>query len=120
MAKVVINRCHGGFALSWLATLWLAARGYEEAIHYSSTHPADDNWFTPHSLARHNVDLVAVVEQLGERAQGEYAELSVVEVDGPYRIEEYDGYESVRRPEDLKWCHTDDPQILPWNRPEES
>lgn len=120
MVKVVVNRCHGGFALSWLATLWLANKGYDEAIYYSITHPPDDNWFCPRSLARHNVDLVAVIEELGERANGDFAKLEVQEVEGAYRIQEYDGYESVQRPGDIDWCHTDDPQTVPWFPPKET
>ena len=40
--------------------------------------------------------LVQVVEQLGEAASGRYAELKIAESDSNmYRIDEYDGNESV-------------------------
>lgn len=46
---------------------------------------------------RHDVDLVAVVEKLGKKANGRYAELKVVEIpDGTdYEISEYDGIEHI-------------------------
>lgn len=46
---------------------------------------------------RHDPDLVAVVEELGAKASGSYAQLRVVEVpDGvEYIIEEYDGNEHI-------------------------
>lgn len=46
---------------------------------------------------RHDLDLVAVVEELGKEANGMCAKLKVVEIpDGmDYVIDEYDGYESV-------------------------
>ena len=50
-----------------------------------------------HDINREDTDLVAVVEELGEKASGHYAKLSVVEVpDGvDYKIEEYDGIEWI-------------------------
>ena len=55
-------------------------------------------------IARHNEDLIEVVEILGEDANGMCAELTIVEFDGNvYRIDEYDGYESLVTPENQKW-----------------
>jgi hypothetical protein len=52
---------------------------------------------------RHDPVLVQVVEELGEKAGGNYAELAIAEVDGPYRIDEYDGYESVKTADSYDW-----------------
>jgi len=52
---------------------------------------------------RHDPVLVQVVEELGEKAGGNYAELAIAEVDGPYRIDEYDGNESVMTSDDYDW-----------------
>ena len=76
----------------------------------------DDNWtamtqaqrvaynalWDKHCLDNRNVgrddpDLVAVVEQLGELANGDHAELKVVKIpdDVEWEIDEYDGFEKV-------------------------
>ena len=120
MAKVVLNRCHGGFALSWLATLMLAQKGYEEAITFTSKYGPSDAHFYPYSIERHNEDLVSVVEELGKRANGDMSSLEVEEVEGLYRIVEYDGYESLETPGSIKWKHTSDPQALSWKPDGES
>jgi hypothetical protein len=52
---------------------------------------------------RHDPILVQVVEELGEEANGPHANLQIAEVDGPYRIDEYDGYESVETPDSYDW-----------------
>jgi hypothetical protein len=92
MAKVVYNSCFGGFSLSHLANTELRAR--KGAVE-----------FDVRALARHDPDLVAVVEMLGERANGDYAKLAICEIpDGArYRIDEYDGAESVMMPDDYQW-----------------
>jgi hypothetical protein len=94
MAKVVYNSTFGGFSLSQLAADLLAKRkGWDE----SDTRP---------TLPRHDADLVAVVEALGcETASGDFAALAIWELpDGArYRIDEYDGSESVMTPGDYEW-----------------
>jgi hypothetical protein len=52
---------------------------------------------------RHDPALVQVVEELGKKAGGNYAELAIAEVYGPYRIDEYDGYESVETADSYDW-----------------
>jgi len=96
--KVVINKCHGGFGLSRKAL---------ELLHEKKGEPIPTKWHrlgffedsTIHvsSLERHDADLIAVVEQLGEYADGRYSELSVVDIpDGVlYTVEEYDGREWI-------------------------
>jgi hypothetical protein len=82
--KVVINACCGGYGLSEAA--------YEKlgmAWDYSGAAFEED---------RANPALVAVVEELGEKANGPYAELKVVEIpDGiKWEIFERDGDECVK------------------------
>lgn len=77
--KIVINRCYGGFSLSKEAAdaLGLASE-YED-------------------VARDDPRLVELVETWGARANGDLADLKVVEVpeDVAWEINEYDGMEWV-------------------------
>lgn len=84
--KVVINQCYGGFSLSKAAIEEYAKRsGKLESEFYDRDIDRDDK------------DLVAIVEEMGEAANGSCADLNVVEIpDGiSWQIEEYDGYEHV-------------------------
>ena len=92
MQKIVVNRCYGGFGLSDLAVKMLAIRkgqDYEDNDQAKAT--------LEYFLPRDDADLVAVVEELGDRANGNYAELKVLSVpDGvEWFVEEYDGMEHV-------------------------
>lgn len=80
MPKIVINTCYGGFGLSEAAKKKLRREIY--------------SWEYEH---RTDPKLVAIVEKLGDKANGKYAELKVVEIpDGvDWTIEEYDGVEWV-------------------------
>ena len=88
--KVVVNTCYGGFSLSESAEALVEERTGEEFDAYS--HP------------RHCPVLVSVVEELGEAANGECADLAVLQISGRmYIIREYDGTEWVQEPEDIRW-----------------
>ena len=81
--KVIINRCHGLFSLSYQAIAEYSRRtGKEIDIYFPD---------------RSDPVLVAVVEDLGERANGACARLVVVEIpDGvEYEIKEFDGLEHI-------------------------
>ena len=86
MQKIVINDRHGGFGLS------------EEALAvYKMAHDIEDPGFYCHDIARDDPLLVSIVCTLGERANGKYSRLKVVEIpDGvEWQIDEYDGSEWV-------------------------
>ncbi len=56
------------------------------------------------NIKRSDPILVQVVEELGEEANGSYANLKVVTIDSnKYRIGEYDGAEWVETPESIEW-----------------
>jgi hypothetical protein len=50
--------------------------------------------------------LVQVIEELGREASGEYSNLCIKEIETSlYRIDEYDGSESVITPEGISWIN---------------
>ncbi len=57
------------------------------------------------NFARNDPLLVQVVEELGAAANGAHAALAIAEVPAgmKYRIDEYDGSESVMTPDDYEW-----------------
>lgn len=108
MNKVVYNACFGGFSISLAAMKWLAENAREEiqAIAKEQLRKYPDKKFGYHcwDIERHDPDLVRCVETLGSAANGQCADLKLVELNGNrYRIEEYDGCEDVYEPEDEKY-----------------
>lgn len=86
--KVVINTCHGGFGLSrdaWV--VYCMQHGWDP----------DDRNLHDGMISRDDPDLVAVIESLGQKAHGEFADLKVVQIpqDVNWVIQEYDGREWV-------------------------
>ena len=109
MNKVVINNCYGGFELSNEAWDWMIERGldkgyYNENPDYNPEKGLLSRYkyypsYEP-ELPRHHPLLVQCIEELGNKANGDCAELIVVEIPGnQYRINEYDGVESIETPE---------------------
>lgn len=110
--KVVINTCFGGFGLSDAAYEKLIEWGVP-AVRYEKGDRATDRviydrglippsfgnryWDSWTSGDRANPLIVRAVEELGSAANGQFADLRVVEVpDGvQWEIDEYDGNESV-------------------------
>ncbi len=63
------------------------------------------------SFPRHDADLVAVVEELGSAANGSFAALNIVDLEGNrYYIDEYDGNETVQTPDTMKWVTVNLPE----------
>ena len=104
-AQIVVNDCYGGFSLSFLATTVMARSGHPEAIEeLAATADATPGDWHPFAgeIVRHDPRLVAAVQQLGDAASGSSAALRVVTIDGDrYKIEEYDGSETVVEPKDV-------------------
>jgi hypothetical protein len=55
------------------------------------------------NVDRHDPVLVQVVEELGDKASDDCANLRIEEVYGSYRIDEYDGLERVMTAPDYDW-----------------
>jgi hypothetical protein len=73
----------------------------DERFAYNKKH-SEQTWYD-HNVSRHDPILVQVVEELGDKASGDCAKLAIAEVSGAYRIDEYDGSESVKQPDGYDW-----------------
>ena len=109
MTKIVYNDCHGEFELSKKAVeryCELSGLGATFVKDGYSGHwelPNGDEWY--HSnLSRDDPFLVQVVEELGKEANNG-SNLQIVELPAGtlYRIDEYDGMETVMRQDEYVW-----------------
>jgi hypothetical protein len=111
MAKVVYNACYGGFGLSDKAMDRMVELGFSLQVNSSYDPNQPSSMFSNRKYEclgyvecpRHHSILVQVVEELGKEASGDCADLQIAEVDGMYRIEEYDGFETVETPDTTDW-----------------
>lgn len=137
MQKIVVNRCHGGFGLSFAAVKEIARRKKENVYFYvcidgsagygkrrykridrkpkdgvlifdtskdlgpeiteAQLNKAPSRHFFLDRLERDDADLVAVVEKLGKKANGQYSDLEVREIpDGvSWSIKDHAGSEWI-------------------------
>ena len=105
MHKVVINTCFGGFGLSKKARNWLerVVSLCPEAL-WDTERESEFKYTMVSAMPRHHPMLVACVEEFGRAANGECAELKVVELPGnQYKITERDGAEWLTTPETAMW-----------------
>jgi hypothetical protein len=121
--KIVINKCYGGFGLSEEAfelylkkknIKWVEKEGssyytipinqYKELSekcwkeHHDYRDINSKGYFlSDYNIKRDDKILIEVVEELGEKANGNSSELKIVEIpDGiDWEIDEYDGMESI-------------------------
>ena len=90
--KIVVNRRFGGFGLSHEAARELGLKIVTTQETYGSFTYIEGQY----ELKRDDPKLVAVVEKLGEAANGDHAELEVVDVpEKHWYIHEYDGLEHI-------------------------
>ena len=110
--KVVYNACYGGFSLSRKAVERLIELGMESMSAELASHDeafADfptlsNNGIHVGNIERHDPLLIQVVEELEGEASGNCTKLAIKEISGNiYRIDEYDGNESVQEPDDIDW-----------------
>jgi len=62
----------------------------------------NEDYFYP-KYERDDLDLISVIEKLGKKANGSCASLSIAKVKGQWRIDEYDGNESVMTRDSYDW-----------------
>lgn len=100
MYKIVYNACYGGFSLSKEASEMLNKMKGMVVCNVEYGYIDDED-----VVPRHDKDLVDIVEKLGsKRASGDCAYLQVAEIDSnTYRIEEYDGSESIITQDKQNW-----------------
>jgi len=112
MTKIVYNACYGGFGLSQkaiqrysdLAGLGLVYKK-EEGKSWGHWSTPDGDYWSYHDISRTDPFLVQVVEELVREADGMCARLVINELPAGtlYRIDEYDGMESVCTQDDYHW-----------------
>jgi len=96
--RIVINTRYGGFGLSREASEMLNKLKDDEVVN------PDYGYINENLVPRHDKDLIKVVETLGNKANGDYASLVIINLRGNiYRITEYDGLESYYEPDSLDW-----------------
>lgn len=118
--KIVYNTCYGGFSLSYEAVLRLAEKKgikvYPQKLmsdcYIYWLEPLKENedrrtgpTFDVDDLGRSDPDMIDVVEEMGELANGMCAKLRIEEIPKGtlYQISEYDGYESIKFKDDDIW-----------------
>lgn len=109
MTKIIINKCFGGFGLSREAVLLYAERKNINLVEMEDSKSLygncffidgiedDEHHFSYYDIERTDPELIHVVETLGVVADGDYAQLKIVEIpdDVEWILEEYDGMEHV-------------------------
>lgn len=116
--KVIYNACYGGFSLSDAGMRRYAEiKGIElfpeigdfDFVTYwtkkDEPRSHSDNVLSTRDFERDDPALLQVVAELGDKANGPAAALRIVEVTAGdrWRIDEYDGNESVMTVDDYEW-----------------
>jgi hypothetical protein len=97
MVRIVYNTDWGGYGLSDKAI-----KRYWEI----KGEPEPEDWTKREDFKRHDPILLQVIDEIGlDAASGNWAELAITELPRgtKYYIKEYDGYECVVTPKDIKW-----------------
>ncbi len=100
MRKIVTNICYGGFGISKEAAEEMVKRGHAgaaAALQQQKEYGYHGSVFIDDFISRTDETLVAVVEELGAKANGDSAKLCVEEIDDDahYSIEDHDGRERL-------------------------
>ena len=107
--KIAINKCFGGFQLSPLAEKLIAERkgirivfkngftGDEVSFEDVIKSWRVDIYSNLEDLKRNDPDLIAVIEEIGQKANTPVSDICIVEIpdDVEWVVEEYDGMEWI-------------------------
>ncbi len=113
MTKIAYNTCYGGFSLSEAAIeRYAQLKGWTltwENSDFSFTghipRIAENPNFYPRNISRADPVLIQVIEELGPKANGSFAQLAIRDLPSGnrYRIDEYDGSEQVITLDEHDW-----------------
>lgn len=121
--KIVLNSCYGGFGLSdeaikmylnlsisdsqskWFGWTIVESTSIWGAIYWELYSGLTKKSFYDGDINRTDPTLIKVVETLGEKANGDCAELCIEDIPSGtlYKIDEYDGIESIIYKESDEW-----------------
>ena len=131
MVKIVYNNCFGGANLSdkaieryaeikgivlykeenpddWIGAAYYLCPVEEYDMMMDDDPKKNDMYFDPYRILENRTDpvLVQVIEELGREANGFCSDLKIAELPKgtKYRIDEYDGSETVMTPDEYDWC----------------
>jgi hypothetical protein len=106
--KIVINNRHGGFGLSYQAKIrylelnqipYTLVEQQDRHTQITKGHiiKVKGSYFWDHDIDRDDPVLVSIVEEMGVEANGDHADLRIVEIPAnvEWQIDEYDGSEWV-------------------------
>jgi hypothetical protein len=109
MQNIVVNKCNGEFSLSNRAIQRYAElknivitpikNKFDYILYYYNGIEDNDHCFLPNNIARDDRILVQVISELGDLANGEYADLHVVEIPDNFDwyIENSNGIEIIHK-----------------------
>jgi hypothetical protein len=102
---VVYNTRYGGFSISNKAMDLMCEYGHPLALEIRDNYRNRSTFgYLISEIPRHDPILVRVVRELGSEANGQYADLNIVEINTPmYRVQEYDGKEWIETPDSVDW-----------------
>lgn len=114
MTGIVYNACYGGFSLSREAILLARKISGDPKWGGPCLKGDDTEWGEPlecdygsidHIVERHDPVLVEVVRRLGDKASGTFSQLEIKEAEkgDRYRIDSYDGFETVVFEDNQAW-----------------
>jgi hypothetical protein len=106
--KIVLNGCYGGFGLSEAALRRYAEiKGLNTSLERGFSYIINDDGerISCYDLERTDPALVRVVEELGDKANDGFSRLYIEELEKGtlYRINEYDGIESLETKDSIDW-----------------
>ena len=104
--KIVINTCFGGFSISDKALeRYAELKGLKITNLSTDSFPQwyidgikdNDHYLSTYDISRTDPQLIQVVEELGEEANGSCASLKIVDIpdDVQWEIQNYDGSETI-------------------------
>lgn len=109
MVKIVYNDCYGGFDLSTEGKIYYAKLlGYTDVKVVKKIFDqvyVNGEYFSTYKIPRTDPALIQTIEDLGSKADGPAARLRIREVPAGsrYRIEDYDGLETVMLADEYEW-----------------